>query len=283
MPTKPRTKVGYSSAQTSLVRSLCLYVATKLGDLMDDLVIVGGLVPSLIIDQEKLAPGVDPHVGTEDLDLGLSVVLLDEKRYQTLTERLRGAGFEPDRNEQGNPTRQRWVITKPSRVTMDFLIAPTRPSDRGGRLRDIEPDFAALLAPGLHLAFQDVEQISLKGLTLFGETAVRDVKVCGAGAFVVLKSFALRLRGENKDAYDLYYVLRNFGSGPSAVAQRLKPLLGDEKAQEALRYLKDEYADASSVGPKRAAAFVTGDDDSEIQQDAADFVRQLFAALQELS
>jgi len=31
----------------------CLYVTTKLGDLLDDLVVVGGLVPSLIIPETQ--------------------------------------------------------------------------------------------------------------------------------------------------------------------------------------------------------------------------------------
>jgi hypothetical protein len=57
MPDKPKRASDYKSDQVTLVRATCLYVATKLGDLMDDLVIVGGLVPSLLIDQETLPEG----------------------------------------------------------------------------------------------------------------------------------------------------------------------------------------------------------------------------------
>lgn len=87
---------------------------------MDDLVIVGGLVPSLIVDQTALPEGADAHVGTMDLDVGLQLALLDEGRYRTLTERLRAADFAMDRNEGGRPTRQRWVIERSGRVTLDF-------------------------------------------------------------------------------------------------------------------------------------------------------------------
>jgi hypothetical protein len=48
MADKPKRASEYKSEQGELVRATCLYVATKLGDMMDDLVIVGGLVPSLI-------------------------------------------------------------------------------------------------------------------------------------------------------------------------------------------------------------------------------------------
>ena len=44
MPDKPTTAAGYERSQVELVRATCLYVATKLGDLMDELVVVGGLV-----------------------------------------------------------------------------------------------------------------------------------------------------------------------------------------------------------------------------------------------
>ncbi|HEX7478484.1 MAG TPA: hypothetical protein VF331_11800 [Polyangiales bacterium] len=44
MSDKPKRASEYKSEQVELVRATCLYVATKLGDLMDELVVVGGLV-----------------------------------------------------------------------------------------------------------------------------------------------------------------------------------------------------------------------------------------------
>ena len=105
MPEKPKRAADYPSEQVALVRAVCLYVATELGDLMDDLVVVGGLVPSLLIDPGALPEGTAAHVGILDLDVGLKLALLDEGRYQTLTERLRDSGFEPDENDEGRPTR----------------------------------------------------------------------------------------------------------------------------------------------------------------------------------
>jgi hypothetical protein len=36
MPAKPRTAAGYSANQVEHVRATCLYVATRLGDLLND-------------------------------------------------------------------------------------------------------------------------------------------------------------------------------------------------------------------------------------------------------
>ena len=52
---------------------------------------------------------------------------------------------------------------------MDFLIPPSLDTDKGGDLRHIEKDFAAVITPGLHLAFQDKKKVPLKGVTLKGE------------------------------------------------------------------------------------------------------------------
>ena len=80
MPEKPTTAAGYPPEQLDRVRKTCLYVASKLGDLMDDVVAVGGLVPSLLIEQNQAAVGFSPHVGTMDLDLGLAFALVGRHR-----------------------------------------------------------------------------------------------------------------------------------------------------------------------------------------------------------
>lgn len=109
-PAKPRRRSGYSREDTEQVRSICLTIAVTLGDLMDDLCVVGGPVPALLIDQ---IAGPDPetgdlHPGTNDLDVGLAIALLDDEQYTEISKRLRQEGFEPDHNEFGGRTPQRW-------------------------------------------------------------------------------------------------------------------------------------------------------------------------------
>ena len=195
MTSKPETMDDYGGDSLALVRSTCLYVATKLGDMLDDIVIVGGLVPSLLVDQETLPWGLDEHVGTMDLDMGLSLALFDEERYRELGLRLKDAGFEPDRNSAGNPTSQRWRTRLPLSTTVDFLIPPSLATDTGGNLRHIEPNFAAVITPGLHLAFQDRKRIRVSGQTPLGEQTERHVWVCGPAALTVLKALAFQGRG----------------------------------------------------------------------------------------
>lgn len=164
-------------------------------------------------------------------------------------------------------------------MTVDFLIPPSREGDRGGKLRDIEPDFAAFIAPGLRCAFRDRKQVTLDGRTLFGEKAAREVWVCDAGAYVVLKALAFDSRGENKDAYDLFYVLRNYGTGVREVAVNLQPLLDDDEAGKAVAVLRRDFTHRESLGPRRVAEFITGGPDDDLQADVVGFVAQLLDAL----
>jgi hypothetical protein len=110
-----------------------------------------------------------------DLDVGLSLAIFDEERYQDLTERLRQAGFTPDESEEGKPTRQRWKIGGEERVTVDSsparsrrrrLLIAAQPGDAAGRIKNIERDFAAIVALGVGFAFLDRQSVRLDGKTV---------------------------------------------------------------------------------------------------------------------
>ena len=288
---KPSTQIGYSEDDLQNVKKCCLYLATKLGSLADDIVIVGGLVPSLLTTHDSAYPesGSDSlfgvHSGTKDLDLGLALSILEEERYTELSALLRSAGFSPDQNN-GNPTRQRWRIKEPHSVTVDFLIAPSREDDSGGDLRDIEHDFAAIITPGLHLAFADRKKIALEGYTLFNEWAERDVWVCGAGAFIVLKALALDGRGENKDAYDLCYMLNSTIFDESSLGGILSFLTGnweDPDVQKALAIIRRDFGQRDGIGPMRTARFLESETNDGVISDAFGLAQSLLQRVDALS
>ena len=287
MDSPNQTADDYTPEDLELVQSGCLEMAVRFGDLMSDIVVVGGLVPALLIDFERKrgASGdrsaVDRHVGTQDLDLGFAIALLDQERYKEISRRLRRHDFQPDVNVEGNRTTHRWKHADHSNMTIDFLIPPVQESDKGGQIRNLESDFSAIIVPGLELAFEDIEHVELSGTMLNGSTVTRTLPVCGPGAFVVLKALAWRLRGAQKDAYDLFYVLRNYGDRPGKVADRLRPFLESEhsKAQEAKRILHQDF-DASDAGPTAVSEFVRGHgNDEELKADVAAFIGDLLRRL----
>jgi Nucleotidyl transferase AbiEii toxin, Type IV TA system len=284
-PDKPRHHSGYQREETALVEAACLTVAVTLGALMDQLCIVGGLAPSLLIDRQTDADpsGEAGHAGTNDLDVGLAVALLDEQQYSEISRRLRQEGFEPDVNDRGNPTPQRWRLGELN-VTIDFLMPPIPGAEQGGRVQPLEGDFGALIAPGLELAFQEREPIQIDGHTLKGEQVSRIISVCGPGALIVLKALALADRGEPKDAYDIVYVLRRWPHGITDIADRLARHASEyrEVVERALKALASDFAEPDSLGPRRAAQFESiGDLDPAATADAHGYVDDLLRACHE--
>jgi len=258
---KPRHRSGYSREETLQVESLCLTLVATLGAYIDDLCIVGGLVPSLLIDRDPAADrsADDLHPGTNDLDVGLAVAILDQRRYAMLRERLVQEGFHPKENEEGNAVRQTWQLEN-LKVTIDFLIPPTPELRQEGRLQNLQPDFAALVTNGLQFAFQERVEVEVDGHTLAGERLKRMVPVCGPASFVVLKALAFADRVEPKDAFDLVYVLSHFPGSPASVVEKLaeRAVEDAELVGFTLGKLANDFAELDSIGPRRAAEFGNG-------------------------
>lgn len=280
---KPRHQSGYSQEETEQVVSACLTLAVTLGAYMDRLCIVGGLVPSLLIDR-RLGPDQETgagHPGTNDLDVGLEIVLLDDSQYVEISARLRQEGFEPDENEHGNLTPQRWRLAGLD-ATIDFLIPPLPGAEAGGRVHALESDFGALITPGLQLAQFEREGIQLDGHTFKGEAVRRVIPLCGPATFVALKAFAFADRAEPKDAFDLVYVLRRWPPGVPDIAGRLRQ--HSERVpvviEDALWRLRDDFETPDALGPRRAAEFEAGigDDLDAAAADAHGYVDDLLRA-----
>lgn len=257
---------------------MALHVATILGDLTDEIVIVGGLVPYLIVDQERAR---EPHVGTRDLDLGLSLAVLDHQRYREISKRLRDRGFEPSLNEKGNLRRQTWKL-RDQAIQIDFLIPPVSADAVPGRLQDLEKDFAAIVNASLPLAFADALTIPLEGTTPAGERARRDVRVAGPAAFVALKAHSFRDRGANKDVYDLVYVLLNYGDVVADVAKRFELIADAPLANAALTILAQDFETADHVGAVRHAAFLGDADSADRRQDATGVVLEFLRLVRQV-
>lgn len=278
---KPLHENDYEAAETALVLSTVLTVATALGNLHEHVCIVGGIVPKLLVDLPEPEHDESPHCGSNDLDIGLSLALLDDSRYSEIADRLRRLEFGPSVNDKGNPRLQHWH-NESMNVDIDFLM-PARPDDEAGSIQPLERDFGALLTRGLGLAFTEIEERTISGVTLEGHQATRDVNVCGPASFVVLKSLAFGDRAEPKDVYDLVYVLEHWGPGLEDVARRLLVLRGQgvaaaETVAAALAVLARDFETIDHIGPRKCAMFSAGDDDA-VAADAMAVVMDLLDLL----
>lgn len=251
-------------------RRTCLQVAVDLGEYLNDVVLVGGLVPTLLVDEAPLSSrrrDGERHPGSLDVDLALAFAVVDEERYQPLIEQLRARGYESSRNDKGNRRGFKWHHPgHGGGVDIDFLIDDDL-LDGDRRVLHMGQDFGALRARGVELVFSDFEDRTLAGQNFDGAMCQRTLRVCGPSAYVVLKAFAFRNRAEEKDAYDLFYALPQTLDEQRAVATRLRGWRDRPAVDAALALLAQDFAAPDATGPLAAERFIGAHGESGIATD----------------
>jgi hypothetical protein len=81
------------------------------------------------------------------------------------------------------------------------------------------------------------------------------VRVAGLVPLLVMKGTALSDRVKEKDAYDIYYCVRNYPGGPAALAELFRPHLGNRIVREGLGKIRAKFKSPDYVGPKWVADF----------------------------
>ena len=82
------------------------------------------------------------------------------------------------------------------------------------------------------------------------------VHVSPVPALILLKGLALS-RQEDRDAYDICYLIQTYRGGIAGIAEALIPYLTCPAGRCALAEIRAKYASRESIGPKRAAAELT--------------------------
>jgi hypothetical protein len=280
---------GYDPAVAGHLVAEAADLMRALGFTAAHVVLIGGLVPSLLVP--VLDPGIDPHVGTADLDLCLSIALVqgETETYERMEAVLKDRGFE-----EGEVTF-RWHRRAGLALTVEFFCPageerpagrvfrptaaenPTGKHNFGGRLSALALEAGALLS-------SDVEEI-VQVVELPGDRGTHEarLRVTGPLAFLVAKIDALRDRDKPKDAYDIVWLIESWPGGPAAAAEAFsqRPAYRDEQVSSALRQLGEMFADPSRVGARSYARFVaaTPTEEAVLERRAVGAIAEFIAAL----
>lgn len=271
---------AYDPKATAEVCSTLAITLRSFGPAREHLTVVGGLAPGLLVP----TPVTAAHVGTTDVDICLTVALAEGGTgyYDTASDALRRNGFtqEPFRAGPGF----RWALNG---IKVEFLYpagAGERPLAHLRRgedwessaLRSLGPDFAAL-AVGSPALLQVDRRLTRFNASVSGGTVTEDVHVAGPTAFCAMKAAAIRGRLNDKDAYDVVWLLNELG--PEAAAAEAIDLgrrgadLRAEVEQTATA-LAEDFA-VGRNGPAWYANFLATNDDrdrSQLEREATDIV-----------
>jgi hypothetical protein len=251
-PTEQRRGAEYDNRTTDAVRSVLVEIGQILGSFRGKFAVIGGAVPWLLLNQDEM-----PHVGTLDVDLGLDHEALAEGEYATLVEALRENGY--DQNDRYK--RFQLIRTVPPsddgpaiNVVVDFLMPrDAKPQKNDPPLID---NFAVIKASGADLALRFYEMVALTGTMPGGGENRVEIAVCSIPALLAMKGYALKGRLKEKDAYDVYYCVRNYPDGPEALAEACKAVLEHESGAEGYASIAEKFDKVDGFGPTCVRKFV---------------------------
>lgn len=272
----------YDAATTAVLLGEALALIRALGFAGAHVTVIGGLVPTLLVPE--LDPGMEPHVGSRDVDLCLSIAIVtgDVGSYERIETTVRRSGFKMARNKDGAPESWRWVSERNDRVVVEFFCPPVEGATPGRLFRPggvTGKNLSALtLGVGGLVDRDGIEKLIATDLPEGkGRVAVR---VTGPASFLAAKSDALMRRDKPKDAYDIVWLVEAWPGGPERAAQDVSEsrIANDTQFVEAMETLADQFSTLDSLGAKQYARFVSGGSDTAARR-AVGAVSSFTAAL----
>ncbi len=248
----PQSANDYDDRTTQAAKSVLVEIGQILGSFRGNFAIIGGSVPWLLLESEDM-----PHVGTLDVDLSLDAEALGDGEYATLVEALMAQGY----NQREGFRRFQLVRTVPAQdggqpidIVVDFLMP--RDADIVKNSPPLVADFAVQKADGADLALRFHQLVAVEAMMPNGGHNRVELAVCSIPALLAMKGHALNGRLKQKDAYDVYYCIRNYPGGVAALAEDCRPLLKHRNAVDGYTFINAKFETLDSFGPTCVRRFV---------------------------
>ena len=146
-------------------------------------------------------------------------------------------------------------------------------------------NFAVQRADGAELALHFHEMVAIDGSMPVGGKNRVEIAIASIPALLAMKGYAIEGRHKQKDAYDIYYCVRNYPGGPSALAADCKPILQLPSGKQGYDHIAGKFAKDDGYGPTCVRKFVEESDRLEGRSPAqwqTDAFGQVQAWLKEL-
>ena len=110
-------------------------------------------------------------------------------------------------------------------------------------------DFAVQRADGADLALRFYQLVAIDGDMPDGGRSRVQIAVASIPALLTMKGYAIANRLKQKDAYDIYYSIRNFPGGIEALVGATEPLLAFETARTGYLHIAEKFRHPDDFGP----------------------------------
>jgi len=284
------SKSQYGDREVKACKSVLLELVHLMGELKDEMVIIGGWTPSFlfpmqakgVFDPAVFDPAIfdtdEPHIGSLDIDVALNFSKIQDDTYQTILKAFLKRGYTQDKDQPFRFFRNvRVEGSDPVDVEVDFMAGEYGGTSKGHRTQQVQ-DIRARKARGCDLAFDSSITVTLEGELPDGGKDKVSFKVAGIVPFLVMKGMALHDRMKEKDAYDIYYCVEHFPGGNEKLSAEFSSFLKNKLVLEGLGKIRGKFASVKHVGPVWVADFleITEKEDREI------VMRRAFEKINEL-
>jgi len=277
----------YSKSVTESSKSVLVEVLRILGSYKDYLVLTGGWSPYFIL--ERFGEG-GQHCGSVDIDFVLNPRLIDLKVYATIVSLIEKRGYRPYVADDGEVLPYRFYRSVKSPldgieyvIEVDFISEPDVVKRLSpGKFLAVQKDLQAVVIRGSSVVFSHNFEHNITGVLPSGAETRALAKVSDVVGSLATKGLALKGRYKEKDAYDIYFVLRYYKGGPKKVAEEVRSFLGETVVAEAFEEIRDKFRSVRSEGPVQVAYFLAPGDErlrERIQGEAYAVLRAFFEGL----
>ena len=242
------TRTDYPEHAVEAARSVMLEMVRLLGDYRDDIVIIGGWVPELLLTESEVR-----HFGSIDVDLALNHNRVSEAAYRTIRDLLISHGYK----EGQQPfifLRTVEVQGRAVTVHVDFLAGEYGGTSQGHRTQSVQ-DIAARKARGCDLAFEMNQPVKIEGRLPDGGKDSAEVRVASVVPFMVMKGMALSNRLKPKDAWDILFFVEHYPGGMDALVEEIMPHVEHGLVREGMAKIREKFLSPEHVGPRFVADF----------------------------
>lgn len=277
----PQHASDYNDRTTQAVKSVLIELGQILGSYQGKFAVIGGAVPWLLLNEADM-----PHIGTLDVDLSLDAEALGDGEYAQLVRSLIRHGY----HQTATSRRFQLVRTVPTSdggedidIIVDFLMP--RDAEIARNTPPLVPGFAVQRADGADLAVRFYQLVAIDGNMPDGGSNRVQIAVTSIPALLSMKGYAIANRLKQKDAYDIYYCVRNFPGGIEALVDATKPLLAYETATTGFLHISEKFRHLDDFGPTSVRHFINRADmlaertADQWQQDAFGQVNAWISAL----
>lgn len=277
----------YSKSVAESSKSVLIEVLRVLGSYRDYLVLTGGWAPYFVL--ERFGEG-GHHSGSIDIDFVLNPALIDLRVYETIVSLIEKRGYRPFVATDGEVLPYRFYRSVRSpldgveyRIGVDFISEPyvvERLSP--DKFLVVQRDLQAVVIRGSSVVFSHNFEHRIEGILPSGAETKAVAKVSDVVGCLATKGLALKGRYKEKDAYDIYFVLRYYKGGPKKVAEEVRSFIDEPVVAEALEEIRDKFRTVRSEGPFQVAYFLAPEDErlrERIQGEAYAVLSTFFNAM----